>query len=89
MGVITEMDVKKLFISYSWESKEHDEWVEKLANSLEIYPDIHVIWDKYDLDSAVDKNLFMEEGVFTADYMLVVATETYVKKQMSGKVESE
>ena len=80
MGVITEMDVKKLFISYSWESKEHDEWVEKLANSLEIYPDIHVIWDKYDLDSAVDKNLFMEEGVFTADYMLVVATETYVKK---------
>lgn len=72
--------MKKLFISYSWEDEEHDLWVEKLAHSLDQYPDIHVIWDKYDLDSTTDKHHFMEKGVFDADYMLVVATKTYVKK---------
>ncbi|HCG8251658.1 TPA: toll/interleukin-1 receptor domain-containing protein [Vibrio parahaemolyticus] len=74
---------KRLFISYSWEDQSHDDWVEKLAHSLDQYPDIHVIWDKYDLNSSVDKNHFMEQGVFTADYMLVVATKTYVEKANS------
>ncbi|MGR6837827.1 toll/interleukin-1 receptor domain-containing protein [Aliivibrio wodanis] len=72
--------MKTLFISYSWEGEEHDKWVENLAHSLDQFPDIHVIWDKYDLNSVKDKNFFMEKGVFSADFMLVVATETYVKK---------
>ncbi|GHW90703.1 toll/interleukin-1 receptor domain-containing protein [Vibrio cholerae] len=76
---------KKIFISYSWEDILHDKWVERLAHSLEQYPDIHVIWDKYDLSSAGDKNFFMEKAIFSTDFMLVIATETYVKKQMSGK----
>ncbi|EGZ6883174.1 TPA: TIR domain-containing protein [Vibrio cholerae] len=76
---------KKIFISYSWEDILHDKWVERLAHSLEQYPDIHVIWDKYDLSSAGDKNFFMEKAIFSTDFMLVIATETYVKKANERK----
>ncbi|HEK1688316.1 TPA: TIR domain-containing protein [Pseudomonas putida] len=71
---------KKIFISYSWDSAEHQEWVSKLAGDLEVRPEFHVIWDGYDLDSLIDKNLFMEESVRNADYTLIVATKNYAKK---------
>lgn len=79
------MDQKKVFISYSWEEGESDEWVEKLANSLEERSDIHVIWDKYDLDCSMDKNQYMEESVFENDFMLVIATKKYTEKADSRK----
>ncbi|EJG1641866.1 hypothetical protein CGI03_09470 [Vibrio parahaemolyticus] len=72
--------MKKVFISYSWDSEEHMLWVEKLANSLEEIEGIHVIWDGYDLDSCVDKNLFMEKAVVDADFTIVVATKKYREK---------
>lgn len=70
----------KIFISYSWDSPSHREWVKKLADDLEAFEEIHVTWDGYDLDSLVDKNFFMEEGVHSADFIVVVATNEYKKK---------
>ncbi|MGY3901338.1 TIR domain-containing protein [Aeromonas lusitana] len=72
--------MKKIFISYSWDSEEHRLWVKNLADTLEQYQSIHVIWDGYDLDSFIDKNLYMEKGVFDADIILVVTTKKYKEK---------
>ena len=72
--------MKKIFISYSWDSEEHRLWVKNLADTLEQHQSIHVIWDGYDLDSWKDKNLFMENGVFDADIILVVTKKKYKEK---------
>lgn len=74
------MEAIKVFISYSWDSIEHKEWVKKLADTLEEIEEIHVTWDGYDLDSLVDKNYFMEEGIHDADLVLVVTTNKYKAK---------
>jgi len=72
--------MKSVFISYSWDSENHKEWVLNLANRLEEYDEIHVVLDQYDLDNFSDKNQFMEEGVFESEIVLVVSTEGYVEK---------
>ncbi|KGJ97950.1 TIR domain-containing protein [Colwellia psychrerythraea] len=74
------MPMKKVFISYTWESEEHREWVQKLAYYLEQFPDLHVVWDMFDLDSSNDKNEFMEKAVYDVDYVLIVATKKYQEK---------
>lgn len=71
---------KKIFISYSWDSEAHKQWVKQFADTLEENPEYHVIWDGYDLDSLSDKNLYMEKSVINADYVLIVATKKYQEK---------
>lgn len=75
----------KVFISYSWDSDEHRDWVRKLADSLESDSDFHVIWDGYDLDSFSDKNEYMESSVFNSDYIIVVGTKKY-KSKADGRI---
>ncbi|MDI3365280.1 MULTISPECIES: TIR domain-containing protein [Pantoea] len=72
--------MKKIFVSYSWDGEEHQEWVRKLADSLEEDYAYHVVWDGYDLDSLSDKNFFMEKAVRDTDFILVVTTEKYKEK---------
>lgn len=79
------MNQKKVFISYSWDSEEHRDWVSKLADDLERLPEFHVFWDGYDLDSLIDKNLYMEDAVTKADYTIVVATQNYANKANDRK----
>ncbi|MDO7197041.1 hypothetical protein Q5M45_06370 [Acinetobacter pittii] len=40
-----QIDVSKIFISYSWSSPEHEEWVLELAESL-IKDGIYIALDK-------------------------------------------
>ena len=77
------MDKRNIFITYSWDSEEHKDWARKLADRLEEYFEIHVLFDQYDLDSFSDKNFFMEKGVFNNDIMLVIITSCYVEKANS------
>jgi len=77
--------LKKIFISYSWDGEEHQQWVKKLADDLEAYEEFHIVLDQYDLDATTDKNLFMEKAVFETDVILVICTETYAKKADSRK----
>lgn len=72
--------LKNIFISYAWESDEHISWVRKLADELEKFPDIHVTLDQYDLSPLMDKNKFMEDGVYKSDFILVVGTKSYAQK---------
>jgi len=82
------MELKKIFLSYSWDSESHRAWVRKLADALEEIEEIHVTWDGYDLDSLVDKNLFMESGIYDADLVLAISTKKYKAKadERSGGV---
>jgi hypothetical protein len=78
----------KIFISYSWDSQEHRQWVHHLADDLERFAEFHVTWDGYDLDALVDKNHFMESGISQSDFVLIVTTRNYKKKadERSGGV---
>lgn len=81
------MDANKtsVFISYSWDSEEHRLWVKKLADELESDEQFHVIWDGYDLDSLIDKNLYMEKSVVDSDYILSIGTLKYKDKANNRK----
>ena len=74
------MNKTKVFISYSWDSEAHKNWVQKLADALEELNELHVIWDGYDLDALTDKNKYMESGIYDSDYVIVIATEKYKEK---------
>ena len=71
---------KRIFISYSWDSSAHREWVRKLADSLEEHTDLHVVWDGYDLDALADKNKFMESGITDSQFIIVIATKNFKNK---------
>ena len=70
----------KVFISYSWDSEEHKQWVHKLADSLEETTGFNVLWDGYDLDALSDKNFFMETSITESEFVIVVATQKYKEK---------
>jgi hypothetical protein len=70
----------KIFISYAWESDEHNEWVKKLADELESYKEIDVAFDKYDLTPSVDRHKFMEDSAFQSDFILIIGTKIYAEK---------
>lgn len=67
------------FLSYAWETEEHNEWVLKLATSL-TEKGVHVRLDKWDLVAGRDLAQYMEESVRESDYVLMVCTEAYAEK---------
>ncbi|OAI19428.1 hypothetical protein A1359_03810 [Methylomonas lenta] len=56
------MNDPKLFISYSWSSQDHENWVIELATHLR-ESGIDVILDKWDLKEGHDAHAFMEQMV--------------------------
>jgi GTP-binding protein EngB required for normal cell division len=68
------------FISYSWESSEHKKWVLDLAIKLQGEHGVKIIFDQWDLYPGKDKALFMEEGISSSDFVLVVCTAEYARK---------
>lgn len=67
-----------VFISYSWDSEDHKEWVAKLAKDL-CENGIYVLLDQY-LEDGTMLPLFMEYGIERADRIIVVGTESYKAK---------
>jgi hypothetical protein len=61
----------KLFISYSWTSPSHEEWVLSLATELRD-SGVDVILDKWDLKEGQDAHAFMEKMVTDSDIKKVV-----------------
>src|SRR5690242_7194473 len=75
------MDSKKqyvVFISYSWDGSDHQEWVFDLANNL-VKHGVDVILDQYDLSVGMEITHFMEKAL-TADKILVILTPNYKLK---------
>lgn len=69
----------RVFLSYSWDSEEHKDWVRELADSLATNG-IDITLDQYDLQIGQDRFHFMETSVRDADAVLCVCTPTYVTK---------
>lgn len=74
-----KMDAPKVFISYSWDSEEHKEWVKAFADRL--HDDgIDVIIDQRNLALGDRLPQFMEQQISLADFVLIICTPAYKKK---------
>lgn len=65
------MTAPKLFISYSWTSDEHEQWVVTLATALR-ESGVDVVLDKWDLREGNDAHHFMEQMVSNPEIQKVV-----------------
>jgi len=85
-------DQPKLFISYSWSSPEHEEWVIDLATELR-ESGVDVILDKWDLKEGHDAHAFMEKMVTDPDIkkVAIICDKAYSDKAdgRSGGVGTE
>lgn len=75
------MSAPKAFISYSWTSPEHGEWVIQLGNQLR-ENGVDVTLDKWDLKEGQDAIVFMEQMVSDPDIrkVILVLDRLYAEK---------
>ena len=78
------MAAPKVFVSYSYDSQQHKDWVRDLATALRAQG-IDAVLDQWDLTLGQDMAAFMATGIRTADRVLLVCSETYVAKAEAGK----
>ncbi|GAB3716326.1 SEFIR domain-containing protein [Spirosoma flavus] len=90
-----DVELKKepaVFISYSWTTPEHEDWVVELAKRLEL-AGFRVVLDKWDLKRGHDKYHFMEMSVKSPDIdkVLIIIDKGYTEKadKRSGGVGTE
>jgi hypothetical protein len=69
----------RVFISYSWDSESHRDWVRQLAEELERH-DIYAMTDQRDLRAGEDITLFMERAISESKVTLLVCSERYTTK---------
>ena len=71
----------KIFISYSWSSPQHEQWVLDLAERLSV-DGVIVILDKWDLKEGQDKHVFMEQMVNDKSIkkVLIICDKVYQTK---------
>ena len=74
----------KVFISYSYDSPEHKQWVSELAAKFR-RDGVEAILDQWDLDRNQDLTQFVESGIRAADRVLVICTDSYVRKANAGE----
>jgi len=80
------MENPKVFISYSWSSPQHEEWVINLATGLR-QAGVNVILDKWDLKEGHDAIAFMEKMVNDPEIkkVIIISDRVYVQKADSRK----
>src|ERR1700693_6195290 len=82
----------KLYVSYSWTTRDHEAWVLRLATELR-ESGVDVILDKWDLKEGHDAHAFMERMVTdeTIKKVALICDATYVSKanSRSGGVGTE
>ncbi len=74
----------KVFISYSWSSPDHENWVLTLSKKLR-RDGIDVILDKWDLGVGHDKYVFMERMVTDKDVSKVIIISDKLYKEKADK----
>jgi TIR domain len=76
---ISEEGNPRVFISYSWDSDEHQEWVLTLATRLR-QEGVDVVLDEWNLGLGENRFHFMERSVVSAEFILLVCTPIYAEK---------
>jgi hypothetical protein len=76
----------KAFISYSWSSPQHEQWVLDLAGRL-VNDGVDIILDKWELREGQDKYTFMERMVTdeSVSKVLVICDKQYAEKANKRK----
>ena len=74
----------KVFISYSYDTPEHKQWVSELGTKLR-RNGVDAIFDQWDLGPDDDVTLFIERGFKDSDKVLVICTDSYVSKANDGE----
>lgn len=80
----TPQDSPLVFISYSYDSRDHRAWVLEFAQKL-VKNGVQVILDVWDLGLGDDLAKFMEASIQRAHRVLAICSETYVHKADEGK----
>lgn len=70
--------LKSVFISYSYDNHNHEQWVKHFADTLKANG-VKTIFDK-DLPYGSDLSSFMVRGIQDADVVLVIGTPKYLEK---------
>jgi uncharacterized protein YcgI (DUF1989 family) len=72
--------IKKIFISYSWGTKDHQDWVQNFATRLSS-DGIDVTLDRWSAKEGHDINYFMETMVKKDHYdkVLIISDKNYKK----------
>ena len=70
----------RAFLSYSWDSPGHKQWVLDLANRLQAEGGVEIILDRWYLLPGKDKTVFMEKGIAESDFVIVVCTPDYAER---------
>jgi len=76
---VIDKKIPKVFISYSWDSEKHKEWVKNLVDAL-FKDGIDVILDQYELKAGREMNHFMEKSIKDSHFILLILTENYKLK---------
>ena len=71
------MKKKTIFITYSWESEIHNQWVKKLSDDLAKWFDVRI---DSRLPLGADLNVFMEQSITKADKVLLILTKEYKRR---------
>ncbi|MGY4533544.1 hypothetical protein ACVW0Y_002676 [Pseudomonas sp. TE3786] len=74
----------KVFISYSWDSPEHRQWIAELAGILRSNG-IDAILDQWHVRGGEDLASFMERSIREADRVLVICTEEYYQRAVERR----
>lgn len=75
----------KVFISYSWDSEEHKNWVAKLVNRLR-KNGVDATCDQFESQiRTVNLNQMMVSAFKDYDFVIIVLTESYAKKAEKGE----
>jgi hypothetical protein len=69
----------KAFISYAWFTEAHQVWVQEFADEL-VKNGIEVVLDKRNLFPGEEITHFIERGISTCDFMILVCSEEYTRK---------
>lgn len=68
-----------VFISYSWDSEPHKQWVLDLASKLQ-REGVQIVLDRWHLERGGDKNIFMEKAVTTSKFVILICTPSYAER---------
>jgi hypothetical protein len=87
-GSDANVDTPIAFISYSWDSQEHKQWVQALASRLQKDGGVRIILDLWHLVAGGDRAVFMERGITYSKFVILICTTEYAQRanQRTGGV---
>lgn len=75
-----DTDAPRVFLSYSWDGRDHQQWVTKFAERLQGENGVEITFDGWHLKPGDDKLHFMEQAVAESNFVVVVCTPIYAER---------